>query len=486
MRPNIVLLVVDALRACNLSLYGYDVETAPFLSRLSRLGVVFTNAYATTDQTDPSFTTIVSGRYPIVHGIVHHGPEVTRSEVRTLGATRTTFLQEFLKQEGYVTVAIDWLGRWHRRGFDLYASASELHGKLPSALSRRLTSVAVKTLALAPSWRAYRALHGLAMGLGVCYDKSATFVLEVAARLIDERLRRLKRPFFMLVHLWDTHTPLDDIPAYLVREFYDGRCTQTVVEMAGRIRNAAWREVVLRYHLKGVRCIDEVEPRYNAAIRQVDMALSEFVAFLDDRGLLDKTCIVITSDHGDNLLRGGVFIGHGGLFQRVVKVPLVMVGPELPEGMVVEALVQHVDIMPTLLQIARVEVPRHYYLDGKSLLETIETGAPPRGYAFAVSSTARRRYMIVKNGYKYVYSPSLLDAMDKYGGIWFNDVEELYDLRVDDDDMHNLVKSDPDVASELRRELCSLIKCLTKRRVRLMVSSSARLARAGLKRGGIN
>ena len=468
-KPNIIIIVLDALRAQNLGIYGYHIETAPFLSRLSRKGVVFTNAYATTDQTDPSFTTILSGRYPLVHGIIRHGPDLTEREIKTFNATGTKLLQEFLKENNYVTIAIDWLGRWHKRGFDIYASPSELYGKKPLTSPQKISSSIMKLLTHTPNWSTYEKLYHILSRLGYYYDKSALSVFKAATRLLEENIRNLKKPFFMLIHLWDTHTPLHDIPLFLVREFYDGKCSETVKDMAKRIKSKAWRELVLEYHLKGICCVDEVEPRYNAAIRHVDKALFNFITYLEERRLLENTYIVLTSDHGENLIRNGIFIGHGGLFQRVLRVPLIILGPEIPQGKKVETPVQHVDIAPTLLHLVKAETPSNYYFDGRNMLETLETGETLRDYVFAVSSTARKRYAIIEDEIKYVYSPSLEDAMDKYGGIWFNNVEELYDLRVDQDDSYNLVYDKPDIAKEMRAKLISIEKRLIRTRLRLIL-----------------
>ena len=92
LRPNVIFIVLDALRSMNLSIYGYNQATSPTLENLSRLGVVFLNAYSTTDQTDPSFTSMLSGRYPLVHGIIRHGFDLSREHLAIFNATQTLSL----------------------------------------------------------------------------------------------------------------------------------------------------------------------------------------------------------------------------------------------------------------------------------------------------------------------------------------------------------------------------------------------------------
>ncbi len=464
-KPNIVIIVSDAMRAQNLQPYGYNLETTPFLNKFSREGVLFENAYATVDQTDPSFTTILSGRYPLVHGITRHGPDVTREHVDIFYATGTRLLQEFLQKQGYTTIAIDWLSRWHKKGFTIYGSALELKGSLSKIWFSKAVSLTTKILIRASSWRTYKSLYKLFSKIGYCYDKSALCVFDVAWNYI----KRVRKPFFMLIHLWDTHTPLNDIPLFLVKKFYSGECSETVHEMALRIKNREWRRLVLKYHLKGIKCVDEVEPRYNAAIRHVDTLIKEFIEALKELKIFENTLVIITGDHGDNLIRNNIFIGHGGLFQRVLRIPLVIVGPSIPSNKRIKTPVQHIDIVPTILDIVGVK-PKGYYFDGKSLLELLETGNPLRDYVFAVSSTAPKRYALISDYYKLVYSPSIRDAMDKYGGIWFQDVVELYNLRTDNDDRINLVDDLPDIAKELENRLKQIVNRLVKIRLKLMIT----------------
>jgi len=107
---KIILVVIDALRVDRV-----NEEIMPFLVEMSRKGVVFENAFTTINATDPALTTIYSGRYPSSLGLINHGEKVTDEEVARV--SQSTFLQEVLGWEGFITIAIDLLGRWHRKGF---------------------------------------------------------------------------------------------------------------------------------------------------------------------------------------------------------------------------------------------------------------------------------------------------------------------------------------------------------------------------------
>ena len=108
---NAIIIVVDALRARNLSCYGYSMKTSPNIDELAKEGVLFEDAYCCINTTDPSLTTIFSGKHPSSHGILSHGVQITTEEVREFNKTGTILLPEILKSQGYTTIAIDWLGR---------------------------------------------------------------------------------------------------------------------------------------------------------------------------------------------------------------------------------------------------------------------------------------------------------------------------------------------------------------------------------------
>jgi len=475
-KANVVIVIFDALRARNLSTYGYSLETDPYVKRLSKEGLVFENFYATVDQTDPSITTIMSGRHPLTHGILRHGAEVTRKYLLVYKMTGTLLLSEILRREGYRTIAVDWIGRWHRRGYDVYGEPDKLaeHSSQPKLLlkypkARRLLE---EVLIHSPSIL-YPHLYGFFKRVGVFWGKNAPSYFNIALDLVRETVKEGKH-FLLLIHLWDTHTPLNKIPRYFLEKFKPREKGETVEEMAKRIKNPLWRKAVLEYHLKGIKYVGEVEPRYNAAISYVDHYLKEFIEGLKELNIYDETYIVLTADHGDNLVRNGVFIGHGGLYQDVLKVPLIIVGPEVPRGVRVRHLAQHVDLLPTVLSLLGVKT--NYSHDGLNLVELARGEVEPRESILAVSSTANRRYAIVKEDYKLVYSPTLEDAMDKYSGIWLNSVIELYNIKRDPYEKENLAPVEPAIVKELERELGRLVETYMRKR-RLLITRKLSLRR---------
>lgn len=122
--PNILFIIIDALRVKNLSCYGYEKEVSPNIDDLATQGILFADVYSCINTTDPSLTTIFSGRYPLSHGILGHGARVTVEEINQFNSFGIQLLPEILKSHGYTTLAVDWLGRWHKRGYDYYSAYS--------------------------------------------------------------------------------------------------------------------------------------------------------------------------------------------------------------------------------------------------------------------------------------------------------------------------------------------------------------------------
>ena len=475
MRYNIVFIVVDALRAQNLRQYGYYEDTMPHIGRyVEKYGIVFLSSYSTTDQTDPSFTSIFSGRHPLVHGIIKHGVEITTKELALFRKTKTKMLAEILKKYGYITLGIDWLSRWHRKGFIHYGEPQELgcsKNILSSLSAKRYIGGILRRLYLSTPRYINRYVVRIFNSLGLYQHLDAMSFIEAAKKCI-RKIRSFGKPFFIEIHLWDTHTPFN-LPKYYRRISKDYREKVPIDAIVRNIKNEEWKEKVLKYHLRGIKYVHEVEEYYNSAIRYVDEALYSLITFLEDLKLFENTIIVITGDHGDNLVRNNIFMGHGGLYQRVIKVPLFILNIPLSYRKRVRGLVQHIDVVPTILDVLRIPL-RHYEMSGHSLKNDILSGKTSREYVLAVSSVAPKRYSFInyEERYKIIFSPKYEDGLDKYGGLWLRSRIELYDLKRDPDETVNIAENNPDIVKELIKKSNEVIKEYIKQRVRLILKHS--------------
>lgn len=321
-RPDLLLVVVDTLRADHLGSYGHPHPTSPGLDRFAARGLRYTDATSPAPWTLPSFASLQTGLLPTDHGAgVNPGDANTQAP---LGPQHPT-LAEALGRVGYRTAAIvsnPYLKASFGldRGYDTYDDALGL-----AHMMMLLHPVDLLPLRAMPD-RTYR----------------------LAPRMVEAAEAWWKAtaggPRFLMLHLMDPHKPYN--------------------------APAADQKAVGRYHE------DPVENLYDAEIHFLDRAVSPFL----DQVLADGATVVITADHGEEFgdhpgaypeERWPPDVRHGHtLYQEQLHVPLLMAGPGVPTG-VVDRPVRSLDVVPTLLRLAGTSLPT----DGQPLAEAL--GEPP-------------------------------------------------------------------------------------------------------------
>jgi len=316
--PNVVVVLIDALRADHLSAYGYERATSPNLELLAAESVVFTNAHAQSPWTKPSVPTLFTSLYPVQHG-VYEGEAHGRSgglESDVLGEHHDTLAEHFATA-GYETVA--WVNNAH----------------LEEA-------------------------HGFAQGF-VRYEHESFDAGEINSRFFEFLDTAGSRPFFAYLHYLDVHWPFQ--PGAEFRDRFGEADGSTLFD------RKSWRGLRDGINNGTVVLSPADETRlgrlHDAAILAFDRRLGELVDALRQRGLLENTVLLITSDHGEELLDHGR-VGHGGtLYREVIEIPLLV---RVPGG---RARLAHeparlVDVLPTLLAAAG--LPEADGVEGRDLL----------------------------------------------------------------------------------------------------------------------
>lgn len=439
--PNILFILIDALRAQNLGCYNPEVikSPSPCIDELARKGVIFKHCYSCITNTDPAMTSIFSGRYPISHGIIAHGHRIKKAQIERLRHIR--FLPEILKSRDYYTIAIDWLGRWHQRGYDSYSGmldprAQNIMSRENSMIKQlqRICRVADEILCgLTKRDLFTRIFNKLSDNKYLGYDQAHS-VTDVAVDFIQKNSQATK--FFLFVHYWDCHFPYS--------------------------RPLTWASVLL----------DPVERRYDAEISFIDQQIERLMRALEKRGVRDETLVIITSDHGESLIEHGIYCAHRGLYDNVIRVPLILNYSGLPRGKRIQSLVQHVDVVPTILDI--VGEPADQLFDGNSLMPLINGQKPQWRTAIycedlhppSITIRAYRKRAIRTKTHKYIQTfrdgehllETFLDC--RYCSL---EQEELYDLKNDPHERKNIIASERDLADNLK---CRLEKLMESVRLR--------------------
>ena len=458
---NVILIVIDAVRAKELGCYGGSDQISPNIDRLAKEGVLFENAYCCVNATDPSLTTIFTGQYPIHHGILKHGPQIEKDEIQSFFKNNPKTISTILKSQGYITLAVDWLGRWHRIGYDYYTGIvkenSNLSGetqeyKESGNLQRYLVSKLQRfprLFRLAKTFN-YKILRKRAKeeSPALIFGDADT-VTNKAKKLIHENR---DKDFFIFVHYWDTHSPYY-CPSSYAKRYYNPADDKNTEEIAKEIKNPERRDVIKNLGTS----VNEIIARYKGAIEFVDGKIGEIVEMLGDLDILDQTLLIVTSDHGESLTEHGIYFDHHGLYDPEIRVPLILKHPNIKNKRI-EGFVQHIDILPTILDILGLQIKGEF--DGKSLLPLINGEVSEirnRDFVFVEEAHTQRKMSIRTTKYKYIKSLSKQEAICKYCGIIHGGLEELYDLECDPGETKNIINDYPEVAKVMSEKISDFI-----------------------------
>lgn len=210
MNPNVVIIVVDALRADRVgALGGRDIT--PNIDDFAAESTVFKNAFTTANATDPAVTSIMTGRYPHSSGLINHGNRVTGAEKSAI--ENVTQLPELLSEAGYKTAKFGRaLGRWHRNGFDIYPDVRGGHETYPvhdfvrGDLNRaKIVGNALESIHPRLREVAQRLYRSWVSQIKSDYGESDSLLDETVQDVLD--FVDTSSPFFAFVHLMDTHAP---------------------------------------------------------------------------------------------------------------------------------------------------------------------------------------------------------------------------------------------------------------------------------------
>ena len=418
--PGVLLISLDTLRADRFWADGEGARTSPHLSRwASRRAVIFEQAVASAPWTLPSHVSMLSGVDAIRHGINH--------DVGKAQQVGPPLLAEILGDAGFRTAAVTGGAYLHpkygfTRGFDHYAYWPD------------------------------RARSAQEFKVGI--DQALEWLGE-----------QRDLPFFFFLHTYAVHDP------YRPRQpFYDQLDPPMDAPKGARIALQSPRNTpdngfrqINRFILRQGKDAKVLDPSvdgpmvaafYDSGVARMDQQLRRLLRGMDRLGLLDRTLVIITSDHGEALGEAGR-IGHVELDDHTLRVPLVMSFPDRRgAGRRVEEQVRSIDIVPTILEFLGLAddpssgAPALESMDGVSLLPLVDgqvRGKSPVAWSYSAAAN-RGLSLRLGEGIKYTLDNN---AWRPGGGVR----ESLYDLRRDPGELDDLAAVDPEAAEVLRQRL---------------------------------
>ena len=429
-RPNVVLVVMDTVRADHLSIYGYERDTTPHLASLLDDATLYTNAIATGDMTLISHASILTGMYGTSHGAHFDFPMLP--DGRPLAAEFTT-LTEVLAAHGYSTLGVvsnfAYLSREFglQQGFHYYDDRVFSHFFLGGhAFYLRELVRQVLTHFSSPE----------------VFDKRFRNAETINASAFDliGSAREAEAPFFLFLNYMDAHWP------YLPPAPFDTRYPGKLDGYTTKRYDVLKERLMSLVGKMPKQDRDHLVSQYDGAIAYLDAQLGLLIEYLKNQDLYDDTLIIVTSDHGETFGERNLLEHAVSVYQDQVRVPLVVKAPNSHEPAEINVVVSGVDIMPTVLDFVGVSSPAH--LDGRSLLDRDAT----KEVRFIVSESFGNPFFIdwhprFDRTERAIYSDSFKYIRSTSGK------QELYDLEANPMEQANRVDGELADAGELDMRL---------------------------------
>ncbi len=412
-RPNVLLIVVDTLRADRLSSYGYERPTSPVMDALAARGTRASDVTAQASWTQPSMVSMMQGRYVTSYRDVFFDDGPTLAEV--------------FKGSGYRTLGVVGNGLLSQedefdRGFDQYSSRSKKIGQNGRTRPAREAAELVGDAA------------------------------DPLSRITEPEKDGSLPPFFAYLHFMDPHGPYQPNPRF---------------DEQLPVAPADWdfkrqRELFASRYNGELGAPGEWETMghhnacYDQEVRTVDEFIGIVLDFLDRQGVLENTIVAVVSDHGEGLYdhesppgpaanpatpTQHFFRQHGKVqYEELIATPMILKGPGIPEGFVIDGPVENIDLFPTLLELCKCELPEG--LHGQSLVPSFTEEGIDRDKVYS-SILESRSVREATSGWKLIAPTHYFPARDV----------ELFNLIDDPMERHDVAQSQPQVVERLQQAL---------------------------------
>lgn len=421
---RIIMFDIDTLRPDHLGCYGYLRDTSPAIDSVAADGLRFDNYYCPNAPCLPSRASLISGRYGIRTGVVGHGG--TAADMRLQGESR--HFRDAVSENGLFM-------QFRRAGLHTvsFSSFAERHS----------------------SWW-FNAGFNECMNFGKCGNELAG---EITPRVLDWLERRGEEDnWFMHVNYWDPHTPyrapeefgnpFKDAP--LPDDWIDDQIfAQHLLHVGPHGANEInmWDDTHFEQyprHPGAVRTMQDMRDfidSYDCGIRYADDNIRQILDWLKEKGLYEDAAIIITSDHGENLGEQGLYAEHGTADEPTCHIPMMIKWPGGAKGKTAAGFHDNVDLAPTIQELLGTGFVGEYDYDGVSYAKTITQGKDCGKDHLVLTQCAHvcQRSARFDN---YIYIRTV------HGGYHLFPREQLYDVKKDPHQLHDLAGERPDLCDK--------------------------------------
>jgi arylsulfatase A-like enzyme len=462
-RPNVIILVFDAMSAKNLALYGYRRKTAPNMERFAQRSTVFHQHYSTANFTTPGTASLLTGLYPWTHRAINYSGLIAREraeqnifkalgqEYHRLAFSQNMWPNYFFAQFGdsvekvlspasfslFHAVVGDQMQRDLQASHRAFEDFMFVDGTPPASLIFGLFERIMMRRAVART-----AVPDYPRGLPRTANYPIFFQLKHVFDGLAATVEGLSAPYFAYLHAWSPHDPYKpskEFDAY----FADG-----------------WRPKQKPEHELGThivpRHMTERRQNYDEYVANVDFEFGRLLDTFEAKGVLENSYVVVTSDHGDMFERG--VEGHLTplLYDPVVRIPLLIAAPGQAARRDVRVPTSSVSVLPTLVHLAGGTTPA--WCEGP-LLPGLggPEGAEQSVYMMDAKEDSafgplRRRatFALRKGAHKLIYYAGFVE----YGG---KDKFEMYDIENDPEELNDLYSAESSTAAALQAALLAKV-----------------------------
>jgi len=401
---NVILIVIDSLRADHVGAYGYARNTTPHIDEFAKESVLFENAYSQASWTRPSVASLFTSSYVSQHKIFKAEVEEGTNETNMLDYRFLT-LAEALSREGYATFGVTANPYTNSvfgfdQGFDVYIDRNDGWNATAGGLNARFYNFINENNKA--GWRFFAYIHYNDVHLPYTHNwrENDTCIIPYGNSTLN-----VPKPGV------DNETGLYDYNKFNI----------FLAENAGVVDP------------RSISCMIDF---YDGDIRYADEFIGRLIDQLKAYQLYDKTLIVVTADHGEEFLDHGR-ISHGhALYNELIHVPLIV---RFPQGRHVKPIKENVmliDVMPTILDYLDADAGVEYSPEGETLMPVIL--GEKQGVTDYVLSERLGKQVLIRDGMKLIKTGSKVS---------------LYSLRDDPSELNDMSHENPELAAELEAEL---------------------------------
>ena len=318
-KPNIIIIISDALRKDHLGCYGYKRNTSAHIDSFAKGATLFMNAFSQAPSTKPSIASLFTSKYPSQHNAINDEDALDEGRIT---------LAEVLRGNGYESAGFIENSEMARefqycQGFNLWELDSTRHYSLISQPAEK-------------------------------FDNKIYTWLD----------KHHKKPFFLYVHYIDPHTPYNAPEPFnnYFKTDYDGEFPQEACANPGKYHT---------FFLNNKKALERLISLYDDEIRYVDSRFQKLISKLKQLNIFDKTIVIFTTDHGEGFLEHGWLQHSYSVCAELINVPLIIRYPKLFKKGKDEKYVQLIDIFPTITHILNINTDT-LALEGKDILSEPE------------------------------------------------------------------------------------------------------------------